>query len=53
MGSIFMMTNSGYLSKDTKEYIKNNVNKNTISSNTIGRYGRGIIAKFSEIKIFR
>ena len=50
MGSVFMMSKSSNLSNEAKKYIEGNFDKNTASKKTTGKYARGIIAKFDEMK---
>jgi nitronate monooxygenase len=45
-----MMSEYSNLPEKAKEFIRNNFEINTVSSNTTGKYARGIIAKFSEIE---
>ena len=51
MGSIFMMCNSSNLSDAAKKHIQNNFENNKASKKSTGRYARGIIAKFDEMKL--
>lgn len=50
MGSVFMMSKSSNLPNEAKKYIKDNFDKNTTSNKTTGRYARGIIGGFAEMR---